>query len=55
MDNDRFAALEKDLNREFGKSGHWHRFFTDFQAWIERRAAGISQRLGIRQPGFSGV
>ena len=36
MDIDRFAALENDLNREFGNKKDWHHYFQVFQTWVER-------------------
>ena len=36
MELDRFAALENDLNKEFGHKKDWHHYFQVFQTWIER-------------------
>jgi hypothetical protein len=51
MNLDRFAALEDDLNREFGKKKDWHHYFQLFQTWLERHVLASVRRLATEATG----
>lgn len=45
MDMNRFAALENDLNREFGNKKDWHYYLQLFQTWVEHTVLRNVRRL----------
>jgi hypothetical protein len=51
MDDDRFAKLQREMNREFGRKERWQSFFHRFQGWLEESIEKGVEKLSSLPPG----